>query len=177
MVREKIVETAYLYEGKEELKGNSGFEEDIFQKKMEAVGWSMGQAWCSYFAELVWKEGYGKCDSSFIEVLDKLFSANAVKAYTNFKKTGWEISTTPEPGDLVVWMSYKDGKPKKINEWYLGHIGVVTKPAELFFLSMEGNTNSYGGREGIEVAEMKRKYDFNANKGLRLLGFVKPKEV
>lgn len=177
MIREAIIKTAYLYEGQEELEGNSGFKNDKFQQKMEAVGWDKGQAWCAYAGELVWKEGYGKCDSSVIEELDKLFSANAVRTFENFRDAGWEISKTPEMGDLVIWAYYKQGNPKMIGEWTLGHLGIVTAVASLFFLSMEGNTNSQGGREGIEYAEMKRGFSWNAENGLRLLGFVKPKSV
>jgi len=42
---------------------------------------------------------------------------------------------------------------------------------------MEGNTNSEGKREGIEVAEKVRTLNFKTDNGLRLLGFVKPKEI
>jgi len=178
MIREKIIEISYKYEFEKEIKGNSGFKDDVFQQKMEAVGWDTGQAWCSYFAELVWKEAYGNCDSSYIDVLDKLFSANAVQTYENFKKSKkFKTSNSPEPGDLVIWAYYKNNEPKKKGIWTLGHIGLVTQAAQLFFLSMEGNTNSQGGREGIEVAEKKRELDFYKEDGLRTLGFVKPKEV
>lgn len=177
-IRKKIVEIAYSYEDQQEISGNKGFKDDVFQQKMEAVGWNYGQAWCSYFAELVWKEAYGNFDSSFINILDKLFSANAVKTYDNFKRSKrFKTGNNPEPGDLVVWAYYKENKPKMVDIWTLGHIGVVTKPAQLFFLSMEGNTNSKGGREGIENAEKKREYSFYEENGLRLLGFVKPCKV
>jgi hypothetical protein len=180
MIREEIVKTCYKYEGQRELKGNSGFVNDIFQQKMEAVGWDKYQAWCSYLAELIWKESYGHFDSTIINELDKLFSANAVKTFENFKNSkGFKTATNQnlEPGDLVVWASYKNGKPKKKDIWTLGHIGIVTRVAQLFFLSMEGNTNSHGGREGIEVAEKEREYSFYNENGLRLIGFVKPREV
>jgi len=174
-IRNKIVEIAYSYEGMEEISGNKGFKDDIFQQKLEAVGWNYGQAWCSYFAELVWKEAYGSFDSSIIEILDKKFSANAVKTYDNFYKSKrFKTGNNPEPGDLVAWAYYKENKPKMVDIWTLGHIGIVTKPAQLFFLSMEGNTNSKGGREGIEVAEKERGYDYYQENGLRLLGVIKP---
>lgn len=179
-IRNKIVELCYKYEFEKELKGNSGFKDDIFQQKLEAVGWNTGQAWCSYFTELVWKEAYGHFDSTVINILDKLFSANAVKTFENFKNSkSFKTKTTQEleRGDLVVWAHYKNGNPNKKSIWTLGHIGIVTKVAQLFFLSMEGNTNSQGGREGIEVAEKKREYDFYKENGLRLIGFIKPKTV
>lgn len=179
-IRQKIVDLCYKYEGQKELKGNSGFENDIFQQKMEAVGWDKYQAWCSYFTELVWKEAYAHFDSTLISELDKLFSANAVKTFENFKKSKkykTSINQNLKPGDLVVWASYKNNMPNKKGIWTLGHIGIVTKVAQLFFLSMEGNTNSQGGREGIEVAEKKREYNFYNENGLRLLGFIKPRDI
>ena len=57
-IGDKIVEIAMNYLGQEEVSGNMGFEDDEFEKKMKAVGWEKGQAWCAYFAELVWKEAY-----------------------------------------------------------------------------------------------------------------------
>jgi hypothetical protein len=179
-IRKKIIELCYYYEGQEEIKGNAGFKDDIFQQKIEAVGWNTGQAWCSYFAELIWKEAYGHFDSTVINKLDKLFSANAVKTFENFKNSkDFKTATNQnlEPGDLVIWSYYKNNEPKKVDIWTLGHIGIVTQVAQLFFLSMEGNTNSQGGREGIEVAEKKRSYSFYKENGLRLLGFVKPKNI
>jgi hypothetical protein len=40
------------------------------------------------------------------------------------------------------------------------------------FMSIEGNTNSNGGREGIEVAEKARDYNFYDKNGLCLKGFI-----
>lgn len=177
MIQVSILETAYLYEGYQELEGNSGFKNDIFQQKMEAVGWDKGQAWCSYFAELVWKEAYGKIDSSIISELDKLFSANAVQTFENFKNAGWETGKIPFAGDIAIWAYYKNGKPKKNGIWTLGHAGIVLFKINFGFKAIEGNTNSEGGREGIEVAEKQRSLDFKNKNGLRLLGFVKPKEI
>lgn len=178
MIREKILEIAKSYLHKKELKGNSGFRDEVFQKKMEAVGWETGQAWCSYFAELVWSESYGNLDSTFIYDLQKLFSANAVKTYENFKKSKlFKTGNKPEPGDLVIWAYFKNNEPKMVDIWTLGHIGIVTGVYQLYFDTLEGNTNSKGGREGIEVAEKERDYDYYTENGLRLIGFVKPKEV
>lgn len=179
-IRNKIVELAYKEEGQQEVSGNKAFKNKKYQQQLEAVGWEAGQAWCSYAAEDIWKRAYGHFDSTIINELDKLFSANAVLTFENFKKSkNYKTASNQnaEPGDLVVWAYYKDGEAKKNDIWTLGHIGIVTKVAQLFFLSMEGNTNSQGGREGIEVAEKKREWDFYKENGLRLLGFIKPKNI
>ena len=169
-IRNKIIEIAYKYEGEQEIKGNHGFKNIDFQRKMEGVGFDDGNAWCDLFAELVWSEAYGRFDSTVINSIQKLFTKSAVGSYNKFKRsTKFKTGFKPEPGDLVFWQKYVLNKAN-----WQGHAGIVTKAAQLFFLSMEGNTNSNGGREGIEVAEKKREYDFYKEDGLRLLGFVKP---
>lgn len=177
-IRNKIVEIAYSYEGKKELKGNSGFEDDFHQQELEAVGWKKGWSWCVFQAKLIWCKTYGHFDSSIIAELEKLFVPNAVQTWENFKKSKkFKTGNNAEEGDLALFALYKNDKPVKNGMWTQGHAGIVTKHAQLFFLDMEGNTNGSGGREGIEVAEMKREYPFYEENGLRLLGFVKPKTV
>ena len=102
-----IIKSAKIYIGQKEIKGNQGFIEKWFQRKMEAVGFVKGHAWCAYFAELVWCEGYGRYNSFLITGLQKLFSANAVLTYNRFAAAGYKSSLIAESGDLVVWQSYK----------------------------------------------------------------------
>ena len=40
---------------------------------------------------------------------------------------------------------------------------------------MEGNTNTAGGREGIEVGRLRREVNYEKKRGLVLRGFVYPK--
>jgi len=179
-IRNKIVEIAYSYEFQKEIKGNKGFQDDIFQQKMEAVGWEYKQAWCCYLTELTWREAYSHFDSSIANRLDKLFSANAYKTFENFRNArGFKTYTNQnfEPGDLVIWVRYKNGETVKNGSWTLGHIAICTKPAQLFLLTMDGNTNEKGSPEGDIVAEKKRGYDFYKDNGLRLIGGIKPCEV
>lgn len=166
-----IIKQALKYVGERELKGNSGFENETFWMKMEAVGFNPGEAWCALFAELVWREGYGFYNSLFGLQLEKLFSESAVATFNNFRKSDWITSLEPEPADLVIWQMYKDGRPH-----WSGHAGIVSKVFTEDFDSIEGNTNASGGREGVEVAIKRRPLDFTPkNHGLVLKGFVKPK--
>lgn len=155
-----IVKIAESYIGQREKPNNSGFVDPKFEKKMKAVGWASGQAWCAYFAELVWKEA-GQ-DVSF-------FSASAFKTYLNYEATGKKGSSTPVPGALVVWRSMKNG----VAGW-TGHIGVVTEANIAAFKAIEGNTNAIGGREGVEVAKKDRSFKWQVNTGLQLVGFIHP---
>jgi hypothetical protein len=63
----------------------------------------------------------------------------------------------------------KAGKPG-----WTGHIGIVSEVSETSFKCIEGNTNKAGGREGIEVAEKTRTYQWKAINGLQLVGFIHP---
>lgn len=129
---------------------------------MESVGFQSGQAWCAYFAELVFKEAYPSNKD-----LDKHFSASAVTTFYNFQKANYKILSKPEVGSLVIWQNQKDGKPQ-----WTGHAGVVVESNGDSFKSVEGNTNDVGGREGYIVALKSRKVQQVKN-GLQILGFVK----
>lgn len=160
----KIVETALKYIGQTEKPGNAGFNDADFEKKMVAVGFQKTHAWCSYAAELVFKEAL---PNQFKE-LDTLFSASAVKTYENFKNAGHLVNEIPHAGNLVVWQTQKDGKPQ-----WTGHVGIVVEVVDKdTFYSVEGNTNDGGGREGYIVAKRLRKVLRNVNNGLELLGFI-----
>ena len=169
-----IVYTAKEFIGQREISGNLGFKDEEFQELMEATGWEKGQAWCAYFAELVWKEAYKQYDISIIPQLDTLFSAGAVATYNNFRRSHiFEMSKIPTEGALIVWQSYKE-KEGVIRPHWSGHIGIVESYYKDVIKTIEGNTNSSGGREGIEVAEKMRDLDFTVKKGLVLKGFVYP---
>lgn len=163
----KVIETALKYVGQTEKSGNMGFTQIEFERKMEAVGFDKGHAWCAYFSELVFKEAYPEKKSE----LNTLFNASAVKTFQNFKDAGYVINELPQEGNLVIWQTQKDG----IAQW-TGHAGIVVsveqEPNHWKFESVEGNTNDGGGREGYIVARKKRKVLKDVPDGLKVLGFV-----
>lgn len=165
MYENKIVEIANSYVGQQEISGNKGFKNPAFQKKMQDCGWQIGQSWCAYFTELVWKEAVGKTNPLFA-TLDRLFSPSATGTYANFKgNAAFKTSNKPSKGALVVWR-YGNG--------WQGHIGIVTDVIDnVSFRTVEGNSNNDGSREGIEVVKKVRKLGepFKA-KGLNIVGFI-----
>jgi len=169
-----IANKANDFIGQKEIKGNMGFLDKEFQEYMKTVGWEKGHAWCAYFTELVWKLAYAMIDSTQVTKLDKLFSANVMQSWANFQNSlEFKTDQTPEIGSLVVWNSYKAGEST-----IYGHIGIVTDVSERYVTTVEGNTNSTGGREGIEVAKKSRLLKFDIPQyGLRLLGFIHPMQV
>lgn len=159
-----VVEIAKSYIGKTEKPNNAGFNDRIFEQKMEDVGFQKGHAWCCYFAELCFKEAnQGRWFG-----LEGLFSASTVQTFKNFKDAGYDISDKPLKGALVIWQNQKNGKPQ-----WSGHAGIVVEVIDdTTFKSVEGNTDNGGGREGFIVALKTRKVKKVKN-GLQVLGFIK----
>jgi len=64
------------------------------------------------------------------------------------------------------------------SQWIRGHAAIVisTEGDASKFITLEGNGNDEGGREGIKVARLERTIDMNNENGLRLLGFIYPIE-
>ncbi len=172
-IQDEIREIANLYIGQTEKPGNMGWDDMRFQQLMTECGWNTGQAWCAYFTEMVWKLAYGNYPEVVAE-LDKLFSAGAIATYNNFSQaTGWKVDKKPSVGSVVIWQYWHDNKPT-----WKGHAGIVTGICggnEV--ITVEGNTNAHGGREGIEVAEKRRMLSFDARSGLVMKGFIHPKEI
>lgn len=173
-IADAIVNNAMSFVGEQEISGNMGFKNKRFEEMMEAVGWEKKQAWCAYFAELVWKLSYAPRSSEVVQQLDALFSASAVQTLKNFNNSNWEVSKTPARGALIVWQTYNDDKPH-----WTGHIGVVIgKEDGEKVVTVEGNTNSQGGREGIEVAIKERTLtDKGTGKRLVYQGCVLPLDL
>lgn len=157
-------DVALKYLGQTEKPGNSGFNDEAFERKMKEVGFVKGHAWCSYFAELVFKESYPEKFDEF----DKLFSGSAVQTFKNFRDAAYPIGNVPQIDSLVIWQTQKDGKPQ-----WSGHAGIVVLIKNTWeFESVEGNTNSIGGREGFEVARKERKVLAEVKNGLKVLAFI-----
>lgn len=164
-----IISWAYEYIGKEEIRGNMGFKDVEFDKKMDSVGFKDGYAWCCLFCELVWVEGYKDFNPEMLPTLAKEFSAGTVRTFRHFKALKW-TSQTPEVGDIVIWQTYKKGVAKGT-----GHAAIIFEINGNVLTTIEGNTNDKGGREGYIVAKKTRKINFTNNNGLRMLGFIKPR--
>lgn len=166
----QIAKLALAYVGKTEKSNNSGFNDPLFEKRMQAVGWSKGQAWCSYFSELVWKEAYA-ADKSTVDQLDKLFSGSATETFRKFDVSKkFSVGKEPKVGAVVIW---------RHGTGWQGHAGIVVDLIdENSFFSVEGNTNDKGGREGYIVSKKRRliSQPIKAD-GLNLVGFIYPVQL
>jgi hypothetical protein len=163
-MNKKIAETAEKYLGFTEIPQNRGFSDATFQKKMEAVGWKKGEAWCTYFGELVCKEAMPELTNLF----NRLFSGSATETWKNFDIAKM-TTQTPEVGMLAVF---------RFGNGWKGHFGIVTKVfSENSFMLVEGNTNNGGSREGFAVCQKDRKKTPYTAKGLNLIGFIDIPEI
>lgn len=170
-LQNKIVETALKYVGMQEIRGNMGWTNEAFEEKMVATGWGETQAWCAYFTELVWSEVYDPV--GLAKDLDKLFSGSARRTLAKFAEAeGWSTGQTPLPGSVAIWKMVKNGK----DQWQ-GHAGIVIEVHADHIITVEGNTNAGGSREGDVVAKKTRKLTFKGTNGLVLEGFVYPKGI
>ena len=145
---QRIRKEAISFVDQKELKGNSGFEGINFERLMLLTGWRFGLSWCVFFVELVWKVSNVQGN--------KLFSGGAVKTWNNFVASPFfETSNIPEVGDVVIWQTYRNGKAR-----WTGHAGIIIALDRGQIITVEGNTNSDGGREGFKVAIKNKRTKF-----------------
>lgn len=175
-IKEWIKDIAQQYEGQKEILGNKGWVDKTFQAKMEGLGWQKGQSWCGYFVMLIMREVYANYPKQLKEIKNTL-CPGAVMTFQNANKNKcFTINAIPDQGDIVVWQDYGMTGGKLKPTWQ-GHIGIVLwneHDSGKRIITLEGNTNDDGAREGYVVARRERKIDFGKKEGLVLLGFIKP---
>lgn len=144
MVVEKIIAFASWYDGKKEKKGNTGFEDEAFEKEMKSVGWYVKAAWCMFFVLLIWIKVFWD-DKEALASIRKTFNGSAKQTADNVVKAGYfETGQDPEPGAICIFLLGKGPS---------GHAAIVKK-ADLktnTMYNVEGNTNGAGSREGDRV--------------------------
>jgi hypothetical protein len=166
--KQRIVRYAKKFIGEEEISGNMGFVNDDFQSMMEKYGdFREGNQWCMSFAKMIWMQKFGK---KYKDDLDNLMTPSTQTTWQNFANDTsgkFKESDKPSKGAIVIWQYYNNG----VAEWK-GHAGIVQNFTDKDFDTIEGNTNAEGGREGIEVAQKTRPYNWDVTQGLRLKGFI-----
>lgn len=162
----RILEIARKYLGQSELPGNKFTDLTPLGKLVHSAGQKDGEAWCAYFVEGCSIEAFPEMKHQ----LEKLFSANCVETFHNFKKAGFKVlSIDPLPGDICVMRSYRKGVAQ-----LTGHMCIVEAiDVGNGFQTIDGNTNIAGSREGTTVMDRKQKsFKFNPD-GLTVLGFIR----
>lgn len=171
--KNRYVHFAKKFVGQKEIAGNMGFQDAEFDRLMREYGdFKDSQSWCASFVKMILMKKVGRHNE---ELVDKLITPSTQQTFENFKNDTsglFEINKEAHKGDIVIWQKFKNGKPT-----WQGHTGIVIKTSKKSFTTVEGNTNSKGGREGIEVAVKERKNDFENKNGLRIKGFIHLKRL
>lgn len=169
------------YEGIKEVVSkvkNKGFTDGAWQAMMRSVGWSTSQAWCAYFVKLFMIQFYS-FDREWIEkniTGSAVGNFNTVNALNKRGDRRYITVTTNTPQIADIFCQGIVGK---------GHTGVVTEivneadtsnktPSTI--ISIEGNTNLSGSREGDRVLRLKRQMAVGfASKGSskKLVGYIR----
>jgi hypothetical protein len=161
----KLIEIAKSYIGTKESGGdNKGPQVEEFQK---AIGKAESESWCVSFIQYCVK----KVDAELGGEANKLSQTELVLKLWN---DGKDLRIDkPEPGCLILWEHYKDGKRTG-----LGHAGIVTSVSRdgATVMTVEGNTSDGSGieRNGDGVYARQRATVSSANSTMKVLGFMKP---
>lgn len=147
-IRNAIVRIARKYIGQREIGANEKFVSSDFETKMKSVGWSKGNAWCNFFADLVWKEAYqevGNKDPKIKEFYLGLFNSftpgrmplagSCEITFQNMKAKGYAEDYNPKttkikPGDMIFYEK--------------SHISIAGAVSKNGFESIDGNYGTEG---------------------------------
>lgn len=166
--RRKVVKFSEMLVGQTEVVGNAGFTNAEFEKLMDEVGWQPGDAWCVYFAKLVW---YNAAPEFLKAKILKKVSGSSLQTWENLKDDpSFIVAAIPKAGDMAIWRIYDNGSPT-----WNGHAGIVKRLGIGNFTTIEGNTSNNGlsSNEGYIVVEKTRNIDYTVKDGLRLVGFIR----
>ena len=150
--------------GQNEIAGNMGFVSDWFDEKMRTIGFIDSRPWCAY---------YIRCLLNWIGLPYEYVSPSVMNTLNAYKKKHKlkSVDVRCSTVSLAVWQNFKNGKGL-----HTGHIGLCVWSNDSCFISVEGNTNAVGSREGFTTAIKLRTYKTNVTNGLRFIGFI-PLEI
>ena len=163
-----LSDIAKRFDGIQEIPENQGFKDRFLSYVMDVVGFEKGYAWCMLFANVCSVLYFTQFNSLLINKYKNCFTPGAVSSFNNFKKCFPEmVSDRPSRNSIAIWQKYANGKAT-----WRGHAGVVVWLNGSILLSVEGNTNEAGSREGDGVYIKERNIYAKPNNGLRFRGFI-----
>lgn len=150
--------------GQNEIPNNMGFVNNWFDERMRDIGFVDSRPWCAYYMRCLLNWFGFPFEYVSPSVMNTL---NAYKKKHKLKNIDLKCSTV----SLAIWQNFKNGKGL-----HTGHIGLCVWSNDSCFVSIEGNTNAVGSREGFTTAIKLRTYKTNVSNGLRFIGFI-PLEI
>jgi hypothetical protein len=139
----RTLKVAQSFIGQQEKSNNSGFKDPKFEEKMKKAGWRKYDSWCAWFQRM--------CMDIANAIIPAVRSGLAIKYITNKSVSAKDVAK----GYVKIGPGYL-GIMKVINSYH-GHIFVTEGWDKNSGVTIEGNTNAHGGREGIEVSRKFRK--------------------
>jgi len=167
---QKIIAEAEKYIGVIERPGNKGFFNTTFEKLMRLIGFYTGAPWCAFFTKMIYAAVYAD-NKALKAAINSCNTGGALDTLHRHENNGtFSVGEEPKPGAIAVW---RHGKGTT------GHHGIV-KSVDVknnTMVTIEGNTNATGSREGDRVAVKLRTItrDFRDD-GLNLEGYIYPVE-
>jgi len=159
----KLVDQARKYVGIKEIGNNSGFRlvdslQNGFEGMMRKIGWKQGYAWCAFFVKTCVMYALG-------EEYAKDLSGGVLDSWVRLQRSAhWQVQSKPVVGAVVFWDA-GGGK---------GHCGIIIAvPMAGSIVTIEGNTNDAGSRDGDGVYVKQRKTPVD-KKTWKLLGYASP---
>ena len=149
----RVIKIAQSYDGVRETSENRGPHIDQW---LAELGINFAAPWCMAFVQGCFRQAALEMG---IEDPLKPDTAGVLDLWNRVPK-GWRVGAlNGRAGDIMI-MDFGGGK---------GHTGIVTGYSNGMYITMEGNTNDAGSRDGDCVAEKyRRKYS-----GGKLKGFVR----
>jgi hypothetical protein len=134
--KRRLKRLALLYRGIKEQGFNAGWQDKTFEEMMKNVGWKGGEAWCMYFATMIYVNALPK----YAMDIKKVLGGSTQGSFNRVEKGESDLfeavkSGKPKVGDIAIWQRVSDaGK---------GHAGVVVKVYDggKKFDCIEGNTS------------------------------------
>lgn len=152
------MQTYINYKNVKEIGNNKGWNDATFEAEMRKIGFQYGHAWCSYFVKHIWNNFDIRCRGKTFASI----SPSVITTYNNFKSYIENTTLGLNGGSLVIWQS-------KTNQ-NSGHIGLfIADKGNGNILTLEGNTDTDGSREGDGIYLKKRKF---IACGFNFMGFV-----
>lgn len=137
--RHHVVSTAGAEVGVKEKGGNNKGER--VGEYLAATGLKQGHPWCAAFVAWVF-------DQCGISHKVTAWSPSATPVYNKVWQRGARNNDTPLPGDVFSLYYSSLGR--------IGHTGYVVEWGDKWVITIEGNTNGEGSREGDGVYRKKR---------------------
>lgn len=165
-VGQAIADEAHKWLHVREIGNNAGFNDAIFEAKLRDLGWRPGQAWCAYFAKMIYTDVY--FGTEYSPIIQATLSPLVIVTWRRAKASQYfQTQDKPVVGGIVCW-STGNGK---------GHIGIhVMLRDEFNTTTIEGNTSRAGVRDGDQVMLKRRKLQPTAkhNGDWKYLGTILP---